>query len=454
MPAPAPAHADPRFQTLGSRALSFTVPGLRLAGFVTLSTLVAIHALTDRDPGSWTGTAWYAALSLTYAAAGWAILWTLRSHALLKTLASRAAEIDILFWAGALMLTDGGDSWLFPLMTLRAADHLTFGRQRVLVLGHISTLAFVGVLWLSRDGGLAAFRAQDWARLSIVYGINLYLSWAAAAVDRLNARLKQTRDSLQEAKLAAEESSRAKSSFLAAMSHELRTPLNAIIGYAELIDDEHGAEKGLREDLGRIQSAGRHLLAMVNDLLDVAKIDAGRMDIAPVDLDVTRTVHEMAAFIAPLAQERGLALRVEAPSPVWIRADEARVRQVLLNLLSNACKFTERGSVTLTVRPVDAADTTVTIDVADTGIGIAADQLARVFDEFVQVDASPTRRHGGTGLGLALTRRFCDLMGGTVSVVSEPGRGSTFSVRLPLAHPTSSTSAVGTAPEFPVAAVR
>ena len=419
--------------TLSSRALSFTIPALRVAGFATLSGLVAVYALTSEAPASWISTGWYAVTTIGYSLAGWALLWQLRSDEHLKTLASRAAEIDIFFWAYALSLTGGGDSWLFPLMTLRAADHLTFGQRRVLVLGHLSTVAFFLVLYSTRDGGLSGFHAQDWGRLSIVYGINLYLSWAAAAVDRLNARLRLTRDSLREAKLAAEQSNLAKSSFLAAMSHELRTPLNAIIGYAELLQEDVTDPPHVRDDLGRIQSAGRHLLTMVNDILDVAKIDAGKMEVDAVDFDVTATAHEMAQLVTPLAEERGLTLQVDAPEPAVIHADPARVRQVLLNLLSNSCKFTERGSVRLTVLPLAPGDQTAVIEVSDTGIGMTSEQIARIFDEFVQVDSSPTRRHGGTGLGLTLTRRFCELMHGSVSVVSEPGKGSTFTVRLPLA---------------------
>lgn len=422
---------DLPFRTLGSRALSFTIPALRVAGFVMLSGLVAVHAIASAEPAAWRATLWYGAITLAYSVGVWALLWRLRSTNALKVVASRTAEVDLAFWAYALVLTGGGDSWLFPLMTLRAADHLTFGQRRVLVLGHLSTIAFFLVLFFTRPEGLAGFRAYDWGRLSIVYGINLYLSWAAAAVDRLNARLRQTRDSLVDAKIAAEQSSRSKSAFLAAMSHELRTPLNAIIGYAELIREDFATQPQVREDLGRIEASGRHLLGMVNDILDVAKIDAGRMDVQITDVDLSATAREMARLITPIADGRGLALEVDAPEAVWVRADAARLRQVLLNLLSNACKFTERGGIRISVPQPHPTDAGAIVDVTDTGIGMSDDQLSRIFDEFVQVDDSPTRRHGGAGLGLALTRRFCDLMHGSVNVVSAPGQGSTFTVRLP-----------------------
>lgn len=284
-------------------------------------------------------------------------------------------------------------------MTVRAADHVTFGKRRVLILGHLSTVAFFLVLYTTRDGGISAFHAYDWRRLIIVYAINLYLSWAAAAVDRLNARLRQTRDSLREAKLAAEQSNLAKSSFLAAMSHELRTPLNAIIGYAELIEEEFAAHPQVKEDLGRIHGAGRHLLTMVNDILDVAKIDAGKMDIEPVDFDLATSAREMGRLTRPLAEGKGLVPEVDADEPVWARADQARVHHVLLNLLSDACKFTDRGTVRLRVPAVGPAADAAMLEVADTGIGMSAEQLSRIFDEFVQVDDSSTRDTTARGSG-------------------------------------------------------
>lgn len=419
---------------MASRALSFTIPALRLAGFLTLSGILAVRARTIGDPTGWPRVVLFSSIAIVYSALGWALLWRLRRQLSLKWVGRRVAEVDVLLWAYAIALTGGPDSGLFPLMTLRAADHVTFGKGRVLFFGHLSTLAYTAVLLQARGWNPYDLQSADVARLMVVYGINVYLYWAAGAVDRLNARLRSARDSLSLAKRAAEESSRAKSAFLAAMSHELRTPLTSIIGYTELIKEERDDDPALHKDLERIHSAGIHLLGMVNDVLDLSKIDAGKMEIARRNFDVSNTARLTAAMVAPMAESRSLDLNVDAPGPVWILADETRVRQVLLNLLSNACKFTDRGYVRLSI---DSADTNglVTIRVEDTGIGMTAEQTARIFDEFVQVDDSPTRRHGGTGLGLTLTRRFTEMMGGSVHVASQPGLGSTFSVRLPAGTP-------------------
>jgi PAS domain S-box-containing protein len=239
---------------------------------------------------------------------------------------------------------------------------------------------------------------------------------------------------LQQARLDAEEASRAKSAFLANMSHELRTPLNAIIGYAEIIADElAGVEHAaLVADLQRISDAGLHLLALINDVLDLSKIEAGRIDLRVEPIDPLPLVHEAIATVEPLARQRGNTLDLEVTGLVGaLRADPTRLRQILLNLLSNAVKFTEDGRVLLRVRRTDGAAPSLIFEVSDTGIGISPEQLARLFQPFTQADSSTTRRYGGTGLGLAISQRFCQLMGGEITVVSAPGQGSTFTARLP-----------------------
>jgi PAS domain S-box-containing protein len=239
---------------------------------------------------------------------------------------------------------------------------------------------------------------------------------------------------LQHARLAAEEASRAKSAFLANMSHELRTPLNAIIGYGEMVEEElDGTEHAhLVADLRRISSSGHHLLALINDVLDLSKIEAGRMDLSLEQLDPLPLVHEVAAAIEPLIRLRGNTLELEAEEHLGLLpADPTRLRQVLLNLLSNAAKFTENGVVTLRVRREGGVRAAIVFEIVDTGIGISAEQLERLFQPFTQADSSTTRRYGGTGLGLAISRRYCQLMGGDITVSSDLGAGSTFVVRLP-----------------------
>jgi GAF domain-containing protein/CheY-like chemotaxis protein len=229
---------------------------------------------------------------------------------------------------------------------------------------------------------------------------------------------------------------RHKSEFLASMSHELRTPLNAIIGYSEMLQEEVQdlGQDALTPDLQKINAAGKHLLELINAVLDLSKIEAGRMDLYIEAFSVPKLVEDIAGVIRPLADKNGNRLEVRwAPDVGEMRADLTKVRQVLFNLLSNACKFTERGTVSLAVRREAAADpAAIVFDVSDTGIGLTEAQLTRLFQEFSQAEVSTSRRFGGTGLGLALSRRLCRLMGGDVTVTSESGRGSTFTIRLPL----------------------
>jgi signal transduction histidine kinase len=228
---------------------------------------------------------------------------------------------------------------------------------------------------------------------------------------------------------------RHKSEVLASMSHELRTPLNAIIGYSEMLQEEVQdlGQEALIPDLGRINAAGKHLLELINAVLDLSKIEAGKMDLHLESFSVPTLVREIAAVIQPLADRNGNRLEVRCdPAVGEMRADLTKVRQALFNLLSNGCKFTERGTVTLAGRRESGdGEEWVVFDVADTGIGLTAEQQGRLFQEFSQAEASTSRRYGGTGLGLALSRRLCRLMGGDVAAVSAPGRGSTFTIRLP-----------------------
>lgn len=235
---------------------------------------------------------------------------------------------------------------------------------------------------------------------------------------------------------AAEAGSRAKSQFLANMSHELRTPMNAIIGYSDLLIDEANGdgETGLRQaipDLDRIRSAGRQLLALINDILDLSKIEAGKIDLHFEDFEMRDLITDVSTVSAPLAAKNSNELRLDFEEGT-LCSDLVRVRQILFNLISNACKFTRAGTVGLTAACVDGpAGELVKFQVSDSGIGMSAEQLGLVFGVFAQADSSTTRRFGGTGLGLAITKNFCEILGGYIEVESEPGQGTVFTVWLP-----------------------
>jgi signal transduction histidine kinase len=256
----------------------------------------------------------------------------------------------------------------------------------------------------------------------------------AAEVRELNANLegeveKRTAE-LRRAQVAAEAANQAKSKFLASMSHELRTPLNAVIGYSELLEEE-ATERGIAHvmpEIGKIRGAANHLLRLINDILDLSKIEAGKVGIEVETFDVNAMLHEVADAAQPMIRRNGNRMAINYPAqPISMTSDQTKVRQCLLNLLSNAAKFTRSGVVGLDATPCGGR---IVFRVSDTGVGMTPGQIERLFEPFSQVHAG--NGPGGTGLGLAITRRLCELLGGEVSVESEPGRGSAFSLSLPL----------------------
>jgi signal transduction histidine kinase len=252
-------------------------------------------------------------------------------------------------------------------------------------------------------------------------------------------QLKQAENSLREAKQLAEEASLAKSRFLANMSHELRTPLNAVIGYAEMLLEEAEERNiaGSADEVRKIQFAGKHLLGLISDILDLSKIEAGRMDIHLETFDVADMIDTVLGTVGPMIAKNGNQISIVCPPSIgFIHADLTKIRQILLNLLSNAAKFTDKGSIRLSVsKLLQGATQTIQFLIADTGIGMTQGQVTQLFQAFSQGDSSTSRRYGGTGLGLAITKAFTDMLGGNIEVQSKLGNGTVFVVRLPFVNP-------------------
>ena len=253
-------------------------------------------------------------------------------------------------------------------------------------------------------------------------------------MEQRNLEIGQASMHLAQAKAEAEAANESKSLFLANMSHELRTPLNAIIGYSELLveDAQDAGDEAMVPDLKKIHTAGKHLLGLINEVLDLSKIEAGKMEVYVEDFDVAALIEGVVGTVKPLTDKKGNALLVDAEDLGHMHSDVTKVRQMLFNLLSNASKFTEQGEIRLLARREHAADGDwMVFAVEDTGIGMDEEQQSRVFQPFSQADASTTRKYGGTGLGLAITRNFAEMLGGGITLRSEAGVGTTFTLRIP-----------------------
>jgi len=296
----------------------------------------------------------------------------------------------------------------------------------------------VGLLAIFTRGASGAALLSNPKILRLFEEIAESISFARVNYVREGQRIGSMEE-MQKARRMAEEANSAKSSFLANMSHELRTPLNAIIGYSEMIGEE-AEEEGWEDvlpDLGRIQSSARHLLGLINDLLDLSKIEAGKMDLYLETFNLTKTLEEIVGTMRPAAEKAGNRLELEVGEDLDVRLDLVKVRQILLNLLSNANKFTDRGRIRVACGrgPEREGRAALFLRVSDSGIGMTPEQTEKLFRPFTQADASTTRKYGGTGLGLTISRHFSRMMGGEIDVESRIGSGTTFTVTLPLAAP-------------------
>jgi len=358
----------------------------------------------------------------------------------------------------------------FDLFTPELAKKIRATDQQVMETGKI--LEGVNKLELKDENTSSRTTYYQWVRVPIrdaageISGVQAIV-WDVTDAKAAEEELRRAKEAAEaahqqalEAKGAADTANAAKSQFLANMSHELRTPLNAIIGYSEMLQEEvkEVDQEQLSPDLEKIHGAGKHLLGLINDILDLSKVEAGKMALYLETFDVAAMVAEVASTVQPLVTKNGNHLEVFCPSEIGTMcADLTKVRQTLFNLLSNASKFTEKGTIKLEVAKVNSPQSTVsggkasliTFQVTDTGIGMTPEQMSRLFEAFSQADASTTRKYGGTGLGLAISRKFCRMMGGDLVVSSQPGKGSTFTATLPTevrSQPAGSATPVITQP--------
>jgi signal transduction histidine kinase len=412
---------------------------------------VALHNLFILESFAWSSLLWLCAVLLSYSGLSWAILYVSYGKTGNFDVGILFLCLDVILVTLAIYASGGDKSWLVFLLILRIADQANTNFRRVFLLSHLSMLCYVLLLYYMAYGEqrTIAWPAES-AKLLCMYGIHVYLALTARTAERfrqrtttavhvareLIQRLEEQSMQLAEAKTRAEEANRAKSAFVANMSHELRTPLNAIIGYSEMLQEE-AVDQGLEAflpDLRKIHTAGKQLLALIKDILDLSKIEAGKMEVTPEGCEVASIVCELETTIQPLVQKNANTLTVymtDGLGTVWV--DIAKLRQVMLNLLANACKFTEHGAITLHVsRELVRRVHWLVLSVTDTGVGMSPAQMKKLFQSFSQGDASTTRRYEGTGLGLAISRRLCQLMGGDISVESAVGIGSTFTVRVPV----------------------
>ncbi|GAB2593678.1 hypothetical protein GCM10027034_28250 [Ramlibacter solisilvae] len=425
-------------------------PAVRLVGFQLLFVVLLGHSMLVRKEASanWSSLLTYMAIAEAYCVLSWLALAFWFDRVKSFDIGLLFLSSDMVMWTGAVYVSGGHTSWLFFILALRVADQNLISFRRAAAFAHLAPFLYIAMLvYQDTVDQVAVDWSSSLAQALLLYFSCLYLLMsgrnAETLRDRSSAALRLARDSigqLQErsrqlarAKEEAEAASVAKSQFLANMSHELKTPLNAVIGYSEMLMEDPDADLESRQaDLARIRASGQHLLALINEVLELSRLEAGRTDVRLEEIDVPTLAQEAAVGLSAVAQKHRNTLDVHcAPEVGPMVTDPAKLRRILLTLLGNGLKFTESGSVRLEVLPSDEGQFLL-FRVSDTGIGMNEAQVSRLFQPFMQADGSSTRKHGGAALGLTLTKRYCEMLGGSLSVESTPNVGTVFTARLPV----------------------
>ena len=437
------AEVEKRRRSRAERYNTVTVPVLRLVGFQLIACLVVLHNVLAPGTPEWGAVVRFVVAAELYCVVGW--LGLRRFYRLApQALPLAALALDVLVFIGAIYVTGADKSWLFPIVFMHVADQTATTFKRVLAFAHWAVFCYLGMIVMLVAQGAAIDWNVEMVKIALLYFMGVYTSFTARTAERLRDRLVDTgrtsRDLVAQLEQSATETqhalelsqvaSRSKSEFLANMSHELRTPLNSVIGFSDVLlknRKNHFDESELGY-LRRIKDNGAHLLTIISDILDLSRIEAGRLDVELTDVDLRHLVTEVVSSFSGAARgsvEVGIDVPLVLES---VSTDPTRLRQVLTNLVGNALKFTEEGSVR--VRILARGERPHAIEVIDTGIGIPPERLVEVFRPFEQADNTTRRRFGGTGLGLSISRSLCDLMGYRLEADSEPGRGSVFRVVL------------------------
>jgi signal transduction histidine kinase len=432
-----------RDQIPGIYSLNVTrVPWHRLVGFQVTLAFGAVHNQLLDIPTGWDVYAGVAVVVEVYALVAFLTLRTLFTRVRHVHLGTVFLAADLIFFTLVIWATGAGASWLWPMYLLRVADQMWIGRRRAAGMALWGMTLFVGLmLWV----GLVEGRPVEWVEvvfkvsvigalagyMVVVSGLPWDLQTRTRAAKEMILRLEAQSLALDRERARAERANLAKSEFLARMSHELRTPLNSVVGFANVLlrpreDKDHPKA---REYLTRIRENGVHLLALINDVLDIARIDEGTMDINLGEVDLGTLVRTTLGQLEDRVDAAKVRLSATLPAGMSpMRTDEARMRQILINLVGNAIKFTPEGWVRVGVTTDPASGAPLSLSVADSGIGIAPERLESIFGAFEQAEGGTARKFGGTGLGLALSRALCVLMGYQLTVSSRQGEGSVFTV--------------------------